>query len=96
MLRLSFILSLVHFALSWGLRFGFRFAEQCDSAFAQGCSRFAEKIAFVLTQPGQWASGVFGCEDGGVGFWVLMVLTSILWGNVIAFLVRRIFAAIFR
>lgn len=96
MLRLSFIFSLVHFALSCGLRFGFRFAEQCDSEFAQGCSRFAEKIAFVLTQPGQWVSGFFGCADGGIGFWVLMILTSILWGNIIAFLIRRVFAAIFR
>ncbi len=96
MFRLSFILSLVHFALSCGLRFGFHFAEKCDSSFAHGCSRFAEKISFVLTQPGKWACEFFGFEDGGVVFWVLLILTSILWGNVIAFLIRRIFAAIFR
>lgn len=96
MFRLSLVLSAVHFVLSYGLRFGFLYTAKLDSEFAQACSRFAEKIEFVLTQPGRWVFEFFAWEDGSVGFWALMVLTSVLWGNVAAFLFKRVFAALFR
>lgn len=96
MFRLSFIISLVHFVLAYGLRCGFRRTAELDSELASRCSDFACKIEFVLTQPGRWICGLFSWEDGSAGFWVLMVATSILWGNILAFLIRRVLSSLFR
>lgn len=68
MFRLSFILFVVHFCLAWGLRFGFKRLGKIDSDFASACAEFAEKIEFVLTQPGRWVCDYFSFSDDGVGF----------------------------
>lgn len=96
MIRLSVILSVVHFVLAYGLRFGFEKTAQWNSDVASGCANFACRIEFALTQPGRWLCGFFGWADGSVGFWILFVATSILWGNVIAFLSKRVVATMFR
>lgn len=96
MIRLSIILSVVHFALAYGLRCGFSRTAEWDSEFAARCSDFACRIEFALTQPGRWLCGLFSWEDGSAGFWALMVLTSILWGNILAFLIRRAVSLLFR
>ena len=42
------------------------------------------------------APKVLGRSLGISAFWVLFAATSILWGNVLAFLIRRVFSALFR
>ncbi len=96
MFRLSVILAAAHFALAFGLRCGFRRLAQVDSDFARACSDFAEKIEFVLTQPGRALCDALHWAEGTPGFWVLFAATSILWGNVLSFLIRRVFSALFR
>lgn len=96
MIRLSIIISIIHFALAYGLRHGFRRTSELNSEFAAHCADFASKIEFVLTQPGRSLCELFGWAEGSVGFWVLMVATSILWGNVFALLIKRVFASLFR
>lgn len=67
-----------------------------DSDFASACAEFAEKIEFVLTQPGRWVCDYFSFSDDGVGFWITMVVTSVLWGNVLAFIIKFVWGKIFR
>lgn len=96
MFRLSLILSAVHFCLAYGLRLGFRRTEEINPEVASDLARFAEKIEFVLTQPGRCVCEYSDCPDGSTGFWIAMVATSILWGNVLAFILKTVFKTLFR
>lgn len=91
MLKLSAIFSVGHFALAYGLRFGFKRTAEVDPVLAGRLADVAEKIDFVLTQPGLFVAEKIGLADGSGGFWIVFVLNSILWGNILAFVVKRFF-----
>ena len=50
-----------------------------------------DKIEAVLTQPGIWVADFMGCISEKPMWWILLVLNSVLWGNVLAYIVRTLF-----
>ena len=44
-------------------------------------------IRGILGQPGFWLTGLLGAASGGLIWWVLMVLNSLVWGAVISLFV---------
>lgn len=50
-----------------------------------------DKVESVLTQPGIWVADFMGCIAEKPMWWILLVLNSVLWGNVLAYIVRTLF-----
>lgn len=96
MFRLSLIFSVVHFALACGLRRNFSRTENWNPELAGKFEVLSERIEFVLTQPGRWVCDALDIADGSAGFWILMALTSILWGNILAIFIKRVLGTLFR
>lgn len=96
MVRLSIILSAVHFCLAYGLRLGFRRTEEFNPDVATGLENFARKIEFFLTQPGRVICEHAGWADNSAGFWAMTILTSVLWGNLLALALKTGLKTVFR
>lgn len=41
----------------------------------------------VIAQPGGWAAGLLGASSGGVIWWAIMALNSLVWGAVLTLFV---------
>lgn len=48
------------------------------------------KAVSVMTQPGVWFADFMGCIPEKPMWWVVLALNSVLWGNVLALLVRLV------
>lgn len=49
-----------------------------------------DTVEAVITQPGMWVADFMGCIPDRPMWWVFLVLNSALWGNVIAFAIRKL------
>lgn len=82
----SFGLSVIHFVLVL-VCLKFR-----PSALASGTpGSVTDAIESVLTQPGIWVADFMGCISERPMWWIFLVINSVLWGNVIAFVVGKAF-----
>lgn len=78
-------LSVIHFVLVLaGTKFRPEFLNSGDPG------AITDKIEGVLTQPGVWAADVMGCISEKPMWWVFLALNSVLWGNVIALILRAV------
>lgn len=78
-------LSVIHFVLVLA---GTKFRPDFLASGLAGS--ITEKIESVLTQPGVWFADVMGCITEKPMWWVILVLNSVLWGNVVAFVLRTV------
>lgn len=81
-------LSVIHFLIVFGLM-KFR-PDFLNSGEAEQVASVIDKIEGVLTQPGEWVADFMGCIYERPMWWVFIVLNSVLWGNVIAFVLRTL------
>ena len=54
------------------------------------------KLDGILGQPGYWLNGVLGAANGGVLFWIIMALNSLLWGAVISVIIMPLLRKLFK
>lgn len=78
-------LSIIHFVLVLVL------VKRPDFLSSGTLGSICDTLESVLTQPGVWAADVMGCSYNGPMWWIFLVINSLLWGNVIAFLITKIF-----
>lgn len=50
----------------------------------------------ILGQPGFWAAKTLGASYGGILFWAIMVVNSLLWGAVLSLIVFPALKKIFK
>lgn len=85
MLVSSLGLSVIHFALALaGTKFRPDFLSTGDAG------TLTDKALAVLTQPGVWFADFMGCIPEKPMWWIIFALNSVLWGNVLAFLIRLV------
>ena len=82
----SLALSVIHFAV---VLVAMKFRPEFLSGGGAGTA--LDRVQVVLTQPGRALCDALHWAEVTPGFWVLFAATSILWGNVLAFLIRRVF-----
>lgn len=84
-------LSVIHFACATALtKFRPDFLASGDAG------TIADKVQSVLVQPGYWFADFMGCIAEKPMWWVIFALNSVLWGNVLAFVVRTLSRAFFK
>ncbi|MBQ9759164.1 MAG: hypothetical protein IJW12_05265 [Opitutales bacterium] len=79
-------LSVIHFVLVLA---GTQFRP--DFLKSGNAGAITDKLESVLTQPGVWVTDFMGCIPEKPMWWIFLVLNSVLWGNVIAYLLRTFF-----
>ena len=79
-------LSVIHFALVLA---GTQFRPEILNSGAVGT--ITDNIERVLVQPGIWVADFMGCVTEKPMWWIFLVLNSVLWGNVVAYLLRFFF-----
>lgn len=78
-------LSVIHFGLVLaGTKFRPDFLASGDAG------TITDKVMSVMTQPGIWFADFMGCIVEKPMWWVVLVLNSVLWGNVLAFLLKLV------
>jgi len=81
-------LSVIHFVLVLVL------VKLRPDVLASGTAgSICDTLESVLTQPGVWVADIMGCAYDRPMWWIILVLNSLLWGNVVAFLIAKIFGA---
>lgn len=76
-------LSVIHFLLVIGT------AKVRPDALNSGqIGSITDAVEAVITQPGMWVADIMGCIPNKPMWWIFMVLSSLLWGNVIAYVIR--------
>lgn len=79
-------LSVIHFAL---VIVGTKFRPGFLNSGTAGT--LTDNVESVITQPGMWVCDFMGCVPEKPMWWIFLVLNSVLWGNVIAYLIRTLF-----
>lgn len=76
-------LSAIHFLLVIGAS-----KVRPDALNSGQIGSIVDKIEAVITQPGVWVADIMGCIPNKPMWWIFMVLSSLVWGNVIAFVIQ--------